>query len=163
MGPMLFARKAPPTRSEVIAKADRARSKGKLKKAVAGYRKALELEPRDSAVHMKLAPLLVRAKEPEAALQRFRAAAQGYLDKGFEDKALAVYTQAAETLQSQVSLWKQVAQMPLARGRRADAVRILLRGRLYLRHKTELADAIALLKEALTLEPTLFDPRLDLA
>ena len=39
---MLFARKEL-TRSEVIAEADRARSKGKLKKAMAGYRKALEL------------------------------------------------------------------------------------------------------------------------
>jgi tetratricopeptide (TPR) repeat protein len=160
---MLFGRKEPPTRSEVIAEADRARSKGKLKKAVAGYRKALELEPQDSAVHVKLAPLLARSNEPEAALKSFRAAAQGYLDKGFEDKALAVYTQAAETLQGQVSLWQQVAQMNLARGRRADAVRVLLRGRFYLRHKTERADAITLLKEALALEPSLFDPRLDLA
>ena len=160
---MLFGKKAPPTRSELITEADRARSKGKLKKAIAGYRKALELEPKDPAVHVKLAPLLARVNEAEASLQSFRTAAQGHLDKGFSDKALAVYTQAAEAFPTQVNLWQQVAQMNLARGRRADAVKMLLRGRFLLRGKNERREAIALLKEALILEPTLFDPRLDLA
>ncbi|QRN94801.1 tetratricopeptide repeat protein [Archangium violaceum] len=160
---MLFGKKAPPTRSELITEADRARSKGKLKKAVAGYRKALELEPKDPAVHVKLAPLLARTNEHEAALQSFRTAAQSHLDKGFADKALAVYTQAAETFPAQVALWQQVAQMNLSRGHRADAVRMLLRGRLYLRRKAERPVAIILLKEALTLDPALFAPRLDLA
>jgi tetratricopeptide (TPR) repeat protein len=160
---MLFGKKAPPTRSELITEADRARSKGKLKKAVAGYRKALELEPKDPAVHVKLAPLLARVNEPEAALQSFRTAAQSHLDKGFADKALAVYTQAAETFPAQVALWQQVAQMNLARGRRADAVRVFLRGRLYLHRKNERSEAITLLKAALELDPTLFDPRVDLA
>jgi tetratricopeptide (TPR) repeat protein len=160
---MLFGKKAPPTRSELIIEADRARSKGKLKKAITGYRKALELEPKDPAVHVKLAPLLARVNETEASLQSFRAAAQGHLDKGFADKALAVYTQAAETFPAQVGLWQQVAQMNVARGRRADAVKMLLRGRLHLRGKDERREAITLLKEALTLEPTLFEPRLDLA
>lgn len=163
MGAMLFGKKAPPTRSELIAEADLARSKGKLKKAIAGYRKALELEPKDPAVHVKLAPLLARVNETEASLQSFHLAAQGHLDKGFADKALAVYTQAAEMFPAQVNLWQQVAQMNVARGRRADAVKMLLRGRLLLRDKDERREAIALLKEALALEPTLFDPRLDLA
>ena len=38
MGAMLFGKKEPPSRSELIVEADRARSKGKLKKAIAGYR-----------------------------------------------------------------------------------------------------------------------------
>jgi tetratricopeptide (TPR) repeat protein len=160
---MLFGKKEPPTRSELIAEADRARSKGNLKKAIAGYRKALESEPKDPIVHGKLAPLLARVNEPEAALQSFRTAAQSHLDKGFADKALAVYTQAAETFPAQVALWQQVAQMNLARGRRADAVRVFLRGRLYLRRKNERSEAITLLKAALELDPTLFDPRVDLA
>ncbi|WP_375772760.1 tetratricopeptide repeat protein [Archangium gephyra] len=160
---MLFGKKAPPTRAELIVEADRARSKGKLKKAIAGYRKALELEPKDPSVHVKLAPLLARVDEGEASLKSFRTAAQVHLDMGFADKALAVYTQAAETFPAQVNLWQQVAQMNLAKGRRADAVKMLLRGRFYLRAKNERREAIALLKEALALEPTLFEPRLDLA
>jgi Flp pilus assembly protein TadD len=55
---MLFGKKEPPSRAELIIQADNARAKGKLKKAVAGYRKALELEPKDPAVLVKLAPNL---------------------------------------------------------------------------------------------------------
>ncbi|WNG34299.1 tetratricopeptide repeat protein [Archangium minus] len=160
---MLFGKKEPPSRSELIAEADRARAKGNLKKAIAGYRKALESEPKDPVVHGKLAPLLARVNEPEASLRSFRTAAQSHLDKGFSDKALSVYTQAAETFPTQVNLWQQVVQMYLARGHRADAVRMLLRGRILLRNKNERREAITLLKEALALEPTLFEPRLDLA
>ncbi|MDY7225048.1 tetratricopeptide repeat protein [Hyalangium rubrum] len=160
---MLFRQKAPPTRSELITHADVARSKGRLKKAIAGYRKALELEPQDPVVHGKLAPLLARTNEPEAALGSFHAAAKGHLDKGFADKALAVYTQAAETFPQRISLWQQVAKMNMEKGRRPDAVRMLLRGRLYLNRKEERREAITLLKEALTLDPDLFEPKLDLA
>ncbi|ADO71318.1 tetratricopeptide repeat protein [Stigmatella aurantiaca] len=159
----MFGKKEPPSRSQLVAQADRARAKGKLKQAIQGYRKALELEPKDPAVLGKLAPLLARTKETEASLKSFREAAQGHLDKGFADKALAVYTQAAETFPTQVGLWQQVSRMNMERGHRADAVRILLRGRFSLRRKNERAEAILLLKDALALDPTLFAPRLDLA
>jgi tetratricopeptide (TPR) repeat protein len=160
---MLFRNKAPPTRSELIADADKARAKGKLKKAISGYRKALELEPGDPVVHGKLAPLLARAKESEAALESFHAAAKGHLDKGFADKALAVYTQAADTFPYHLSLWQQLSQLHQGKGRRADAVRVLLRGRLYFRRKNERREAVTLLKEALALDGELFEPKLDLA
>jgi tetratricopeptide (TPR) repeat protein len=160
---MLFRDKAPQTRSEIIAAADQARSKGRLKKAIAGYRKALELEPKDPVVHGKLAPLLAREKQPEAALESFQAAAQGHLDKGFADKALAVYTQAADTFPHRVNLWQQVAQLNVSKGHRVDAVKTLLRGRLHFRRKDERRGAITLLQEVLALDPTLFEVKLDLA
>ncbi|HYH98857.1 tetratricopeptide repeat protein [Hyalangium sp.] len=159
---MLFRDKTPATRSEIIAEADQARSKGKLKKAITGYRKALELEPKDPVVHGKLAPLLARANQTDAALESFRAAAQGHLDKGFADKALAVYAQAADTFPHQVSLWQQMAQLNVSKGHRAEAVKTLLRGRFHFRSKADRRGAITLLQDVLTLEPTLFEVRLDL-
>jgi tetratricopeptide (TPR) repeat protein len=159
---MLFGSKEPQTRSEIVASADQARAKGKLKKAIAGYRKALELDPKDPAVHGKLAPLLARSKEPEAALESFRTAAQVHLDKGFADKALAVYVQAADTFPLQVNLWQQMAQLHLSKGKRAEAVRTLLRGRFHFRRKADRPGAITLLREVLALDPMLFEVKLDL-
>jgi tetratricopeptide (TPR) repeat protein len=160
---MLFGSKTPQSRSEIITAADQARSKGRLDKAISGYRKALELEPKDPVVHGKLAPLLARAKQPEAALQAFQAAAQGHLDKGFADKALAVYTQAAETFPHQVQLWQQLSQLLLTKGHRVDALKALLRGRFHFRGKHERRGAITLLQDALALDPSLFEVKLDLA
>jgi tetratricopeptide (TPR) repeat protein len=159
---MLFRSKAPQTRSEIIAEADQARAKGKLKKAIAGYRKALELDAKDPVVHGKLAPLLARSKQPEAALESFRTAAQGHLDKGFADKALAVYAQAADLFPQQVSLWQQMAQLHLSKGKRAEAVKTLLRGRFHFRRKADRPGAMTLLREVLALEPMLFEVKLDL-
>ncbi|WP_224370489.1 tetratricopeptide repeat protein [Hyalangium versicolor] len=160
---MLFGSKAPQSRSEIIAAADQARSKGRLNKAIAGYRKALELEPKDPVVHGKLAPLLARAKQAEAALQSFQAAAQGHLDKGFADKALAVYAQAADTFPHNVKLWQQLSQLNLSKGHRVDALKTLLRGRLHFRRKDERRGAITLLQDVLALDPTMFEVKLDLA
>ncbi|HLL81802.1 MAG TPA: BTAD domain-containing putative transcriptional regulator [Longimicrobium sp.] len=160
---MFFRRKTPPTRSELIAQADKARAKGKVKKAIAGYRKALELEPGDAMVHGKLAPLLARTNAAGAALESFRAAAKAHLDKGFADKAVAVYAQAADTLPLEPTLWQQLAQLQVTRGRRADAVKALLRGRVHFRRKAHRRHAISLLKEALSLDGELFAPKLDLA
>jgi tetratricopeptide (TPR) repeat protein len=159
---MLFGSKAPQTRSEIIGEADKARAKGKLKKAITGYQKALELEPKDPVVHGKLAPLLARAKQPEAALESFRTAAQGHLDKGFADKALAVYVQAADMFPHEVSLWQQMAQLNLSKGKRAEAVKTLLRGRFHFRRKADRPGAITLLREVLALDPMLFEVKLDL-
>jgi tetratricopeptide (TPR) repeat protein len=160
---MIFRGKTPRTRAELIAEAERARARGRIKKAVEAYRKALELEPGDPVIHGKLAPLLARVKQPEAALQSFHAAAKGHLDKGFADKAIAVYTQAADTFPHRMDLWQQLAQLSLAKGHRVDAVRALLRGRFHLRHRNERRDAILLLKEVLALDASLLEVKLDLA
>ncbi|NTX08320.1 lipopolysaccharide assembly protein LapB [Myxococcus sp. CA040A] len=160
---MLFGSKTPPSRSELVTEADLARSKGRLNKAISGYKKALELEPKDAVVLGKLAPLLARVKQPEAALESFRAAAQVHLDKGFADKALAVYAQAAELFPLELDLWRQVSQLHVVKGHRAEAVKTLLRGRLHFRRGAERPGAILLLRETLALDATLFEVKLDLA
>jgi hypothetical protein len=74
-----------------------------------------------------------------------------------------VYTQAADTLPLEPTLWQQLAQLQVTRGRRADAVKVLLRGRGHFRRKSGRLHAITLLKEALALDAELFAPKLDLA
>lgn len=156
-------RRAPPTKLELVAEADQARAKGKVKKAITIYRKALTLAPGDATIHGKLAPLLARAGQGDDALKSFEAAARAHAEKGFADKAIAVWTQAAQSYPNQPLIWHELSKLYVGRGRRADAVKALVSGRDHLKARDERGDAIALLREALALSPGHFDVQLDLA
>ncbi len=124
----LFAPKKPPTRSEIVAAADRARARGSVRKAVAGYRKALESDPSDPAVNVKLAPLLAKLGDAEGGARCFRNAAKRHLDAGFSDRAAAVNLTASGVFPLDPAFRLEVARLNVARGRRQDAVATLLDG-----------------------------------
>jgi len=153
----------PYERSRVLEEAEQARAKGRRKKAVSGYREILQHEPEDAAVHGKLAPLLVD-DEPWSAWLSFEKAAQAHLAKGFVDRAIAVYRQAAEALPFLPEAWEQVSGLQLQRGRRADAVKALLDGQhFFWRKKSDAPTLVRLLKKAVELDPLAVEPSVALA
>ncbi len=140
-------------RAEVLAAADRARVRGRRRKAVALYRQVLAVLPEDLAVHGKLAPLLAASGEREEALASFRKAAAGHERSGFVDRALSVLGQAADRFPEVESLWEELARLHLSRGRRASAVGALTRGGAGHLARRQLAKAERLLGRAAQLEP----------
>src|SRR5689334_14282939 len=109
-------------RARVLAAADQARSRGRVRAAVKGYLRVLEHEPEDHPVRAKVAPLLAALGKWEQAIRSFDQAAQGFLDKGFAPKAIAVWSVAAETFPERVAYWERIANEQVKRGRRQDAV-----------------------------------------
>jgi len=146
-----FWKAKPYDRVQALAAADRARARGRLKKAIAGYRTVLEADPRDAAVHGKIAPLLARAQQHEAALASFETAARGHLTAGFSDRALAVWVQAVAHYPERSGFWEEIARVHLGRERRADAVGALVRGGRVVGRATPEA-GIRLLGQALEVE-----------
>ncbi|HEY7724479.1 MAG TPA: hypothetical protein VH880_04045 [Anaeromyxobacteraceae bacterium] len=140
-------------RNELVAAADRARAGGRTKKAIAGYRKVLEVEPGDLAVHAKVAPLLARTGQKADALASFRTAAEGQLKAGFTDRGVSLYVQAAGAFPEEYALWEEIARLHLLRGLRADAVAVLLGGGRRLHRSRDLAVAGRVLRRALEIEP----------
>lgn len=160
----MFGReRTPPSRHELIAAGDRARVKGKTKKAIAEYRRVLEGNPDDFEVHGKLAPLLAATKRPKEAVESFRKCAEGHAQRGFADRAIAVYVQAATMFPKQIELWEKAARLHYERGRRADAVKILWQGSKHFRKKTRLAQAAAMLESAASIDPQNVALALDLS
>jgi tetratricopeptide (TPR) repeat protein len=145
-------RKKPYDRGRVMAAADKARARGRVKKAVALYREVLAADPADLAVHAKLAPLLGRTGRRAEALASFRLAADGQARSGFPDRAVSLHLQATSLFPDDLPTWEEIVRLLLARGRRPDAVAALLQGGRRLvraRHRT----AAHLLRRALVLEP----------
>jgi tetratricopeptide (TPR) repeat protein len=150
-------------RGKTLAAAEKARSRGRVKKAARCYLTILEHEPNDHVVRSKLAPLLARLGRWDEARQNFDKAAAGYLDAGFAPKAIAVWTVAAQTFPEQVDYWERIANEQVKRGKRQDAVLALLQGRSMLRKRRQRPFAVLLLRQVLELEPSHVDATIDLA
>ena len=140
-------------RTALLAAADRARARGRRRKAVALYRKVLSVLPEDLAVHGKLAPLLAAGGERAAALSSFRKAAAGHERSGFADRAVSILGQAAERFPEEEPLWDELARLHLSRGRRASAVAALVRGGEGFLARRQLVQAERMLGRAGQLEP----------
>jgi tetratricopeptide (TPR) repeat protein len=150
-------------RSRLLADAGRAQRRGKLRKAAACYREILAVEPGNVDIERKLAPLLARTGDREAAWVSYRRSAQGLAQHGFVDRAIGVYREAAQHLPRHAELWIALAELEAKRGRRPDAVQALLSGARALRSRKERQQAIRLLERAHQLDPASFDVGLELA
>lgn len=148
----LFERK-PKTRSEIVAAADAARARGRVKRAVEGYRRALESDPTDPSVNVKLGPLLARTGDLDGGARCFRTAAKRHLDAGFTDRAVAVNVAASATFPLDAGFRLETARLNLLRGRRQDAVAALLDGGVALSRAKRWEASISLLERALEIEP----------
>jgi thioredoxin-like negative regulator of GroEL len=146
-----------------LEKADRARIGGRTRKAIAVYREVLRHDPKDAAVHGKLAPLLADAGDVEEALASFRAAAEGHLAAGFVDRAISVKLQAAARFPRRVELVEEIVALHLDRGHRGDAFKTLTDGRERLRRPSDRPLAIRLLVQGLELQPWNASVTFDLA
>jgi tetratricopeptide (TPR) repeat protein len=153
----LFRRKKPQSRSEIIAAADRARASGRVKKAVAGYKKALESDPSDASVNVKLAPLLAKLGDREGGAKCFRAAAKAHLDAGFTDRAAAVNVAATAVFPLDATFRAEVARLNVLRGRKQDAIDALVDGAKAQSKAKRPDKAVALLKRAIDIEPWHFE------
>jgi len=153
----------PYDRGTAIATADKARSRGRVRKAVRWYRKVLEHDDADLPVHARLAPLLARLGRWDESRKSFDKAAAGFLAAGFAPKAIAVWTVAAQTFPEQVEYWERIANQQVMLGKRADAILALLQGRSMLTKKRQRPLAALLLRQALELQPGHIEASLDLA
>ncbi len=159
----MFGKPRPYSRTETLDRAEKARAKGKRKKAIAEYRKVLAQDPADTVVHQKLAPLLAQIGEREAALKSFLAAAEGHLKSGFADRAISVYAQATTFFPGNESLWNELARLHRERSRRADAVKVYVEAHRHFRAPQQREKAINFLRNALELEPIHVDASVHLA
>lgn len=154
---MWFKRKSSYIRAEVMEEAGRAAAKGRLKKAIAGYRRVLEIDPADLEAHSRIAPLLAKAGELDESWKSFKAAGEAYRKRGFLEKAASVYAQAARYMPKESEIWENISNLQLERGLKADAVDALIAGHRHFKGRALRDKSIRLLKKAWAIEPWRYD------
>ena len=159
----MFREKKDLSASELRREALIARKKGKRKKAISLYRKALSKEPEDPDSQIRLGRLLAERNEFDEAWGCFVKAAGGYYEKGFVDKAVGVYKQARQYVPTKIEVWQRLADLDLQRGRSADAVNNLYLGSRVFRRRKHRRKAHELLSQAFQIEPYRFEVTYDLA
>ena len=150
----------PYDRADAMARAAKAALRGDRKAAIAEYRKVLEHDPGDEMVLMKLGDLLAQSEEHDEARAVLLAAARGFERRGFDDKALAVYALGVGRMPRDLELVGLLADRHAARGRVAEAVKVLVEARARRRDRPGI---VSLLRRALALQPGHFEVTLDLA
>jgi len=160
---MGLLRKKTYDRNRLLRQASRARMRRRWTKAIALYQEILVREPDNPEILRKVAPLLARAKRDDEAWQTYRKAAERLSSRGFAEQSIGLYREASGYLPREPAVWKALAELEVARGRRADAVSVLLTGRRHFRSSRLRGEALQLLQLARKIDPGNFDVDFDLA
>ena len=76
-------------RDEILRKADTYRSQRRFRKAIREYEKILSADPQDIDVHIRIAPVYIRAGRKDRAKTSLRQVIAWYEKQGFTEKAIA--------------------------------------------------------------------------
>jgi tetratricopeptide (TPR) repeat protein len=150
-------------RKWLLAQAEKARIRGRRRRAISFYRRILAAEPHEPNLHARVAPLLAATGKHFDAWRSYRQAAQAHLRNQSVDEALALYREATKLLPKQIEAWQWVAKLESKRERSEAAIAALLEGRKKFRSRRHRPEAIALLREARNIAAWRVDIALDLA
>jgi tetratricopeptide (TPR) repeat protein len=123
----------------------------------------LAVEPGNTDLHARLAPLLAETGQTFDAWTSFRNTAQAALREGRDDKALAIYREASQHLPREIQAWQAMARQLSKSGDDAAAIEVLLEGSRHFRTPYLRPQAIHLLRRARAIEPWHFESVLELA
>jgi tetratricopeptide (TPR) repeat protein len=107
-------------------KASEAAQKGQTKKAIQLFEELLVALPGDTRSLHRLAELWAKEGNAAKAVERFLQAAEGYLEEGFFDRAVAVLRQALTSEPHRPELHARLVDALLAKGQEREAARQLV-------------------------------------
>lgn len=143
-------------RSRILEAARRAERRRAHTKAIALYERVREVEPKNTDVLRRLAVQRARAGQRAEATRDCLAVTERLAKRGFVDQAIGLCREIAARIPDEAALWHRLADLELERGRRPDAVGILVEGaRRFPRRRRR--EALTLLRRAHETDRTHFE------
>lgn len=108
-------------KTEAVRNAEKFLAAGKIKQAVTEYQQIVKRDPEDITNVNLLGDLLVKCGETQDALQNFCKVAEHYAQKGFPQKAVAVYNKILRLRPECVDTLAKLAELNRQKGANAEA------------------------------------------
>ncbi len=150
-------------RGDILRKAEEYRSRGRIRKAIREYEKALAADPQDIDAHAKAAPLYIRIGRKDKAKASLRKVIAGYEKQGFVDKAIGMLRLALKLDRRDLGARLHLADLYLEKDLPGNALRLLERGRRTFRGKGFLKEALAVEGKILCIAPDDFRAQVSMA
>jgi tetratricopeptide (TPR) repeat protein len=149
-------------RGNILRVAEKYRSQGKIRKTIREYEKILHVDQRDIDVHIKIAPLYIKAGRKDEAKNSLRQAITWYEKQGFVEKAIAMLRLALTVDRRNLAAYLHLAELYLRKDHTGQARIVLDTARKEFRGRWYLKEALAVEEKILNLAPGDFPTQISL-
>ena len=149
-------------RGEILRKAEKYRLQRRNLKAIREYEKVLSADPLDIDVHIRIAPVYIRAGRKDQAKTSLRQVTAWYEKMGFAEKAIATLRLALKVDRRDLATNLNLVDLYLGKNHAVEARIVLDRARKAFRGKRFLKEALAVEEKILGLAPDDFPAQVSL-
>src|SRR6204780_5195949 len=108
-------------KSKALENALKFLNQGKVAQAIAEYQQILRHDSKDQATLMTVGDLYARQGDMSHAIEYFERLAQGYLNDGFNSKAIAIYKKIAKLAPAELAPLERLADLYVQQGVLSEA------------------------------------------
>lgn len=150
-------------KEKIIERAQKYILKGYFDKALAEYRSAADIDPRDISIRLRIGDLCVKTNRMDDAIKEYMEAARANAQRGFYLKAIAVYKQVLKIDDSILDIHYKLAELYTKQRLIADAIGAYSHIVSIFEKKDKTNEVMELLKKMLDIDPDNVGVRLKLA
>ncbi|MDO8427040.1 MAG: tetratricopeptide repeat protein [Deltaproteobacteria bacterium] len=149
-------------KEKILDRAQKYIQKGSLDKAIAEYRAAADVDPRDISVRLRIGDLFVKTGRKAEAIKEYTEVAKANSQRGFYLKAIAVYKQVLK-LEESIEIRNKLAELYVRQRLIADAISEYNHIMSSFEKRGKTAEVMELLKKMAEIDPENIGVRLKLA
>lgn len=150
-------------KEKILDKAQKFLQKGQTDKALAEYRAAFDLDPRDISIRLRIGDLYVKMGKNPEAIKEYNEVAKANAQRGFYLKAIAVYKQVLKLDETSLEVHNKLAELYVKQRLIADAISEYSYIVSVLERKGRTSDVMDLLKKMVETDPENIGVRMKLA
>jgi len=150
-------------KDKILDKAQKYMLKGNIDKALAEYRSAIDLDPRDVSIRLRIGDLYVKTDRTDEAIKEYTEVAKANAQRGFYPKAIAVYKKVLKLDDSILDIHYKLAELYTKQRLIADAISSYSYIVSTFEKKGKTSEVVELLKKMLEIDPDNVGIRLKLA